>query len=82
MRMIITIAALLISITAARATALAPCQDCEALLRACLARAWWQVDVNQCHQDADGCKRWCAFRNGNTRNLPRPDPWAATVKRY
>jgi hypothetical protein len=80
MRMIITIAALLISITAARATALAPCQDCEALLRACLARAWWQVNVNQCHQHADGCKRWCALWDGLTRNRPRPDPWAATVK--
>jgi hypothetical protein len=82
MRIIITIAAFLISLTAAHATFLAPCLDCEAILRACLARAWWQVDVNQCHQDADGCKRWCAFRHGNSRGLARPDPWAATVKRH
>ena len=82
MRMIIMIAALLISVTAARATALAPCGDCEALLRACLARAWWQVDVNRCHHDADGCKQWCALRDGIIRGLTRPDPWAATVKRY
>jgi len=81
MRPLILLATLFLGVVSASASVIAPCLDCEAILRACVSRAWWQVDVDRCHQEAAGCRQWCEFRNSFQRGLNRPDPWTATVKR-
>ena len=84
MRTIIALAALLLGTSVAQATMFpfTRCPDCDAILRGCLSRAWWQVDVHHCHADAASCKQRCDLTNNAPRNQPRPDPWAATVKRF
>jgi hypothetical protein len=79
MRTIIALAALLLGTSVAQATMFPRCPDCDAILRGCLSRAWWQVDVDHCHAKAENCKWRC--EPNLRRDHVRPDPWAATVKR-